>query len=129
MKIYRNEDVILQLDNVMFIIVIIILFIVYRFWLMRKMATDLDFFNVGTTVSCRTCLDKEVEGEVLAFDSATRMLILKSEATSGRPSLNDVHMLNLDYVSNVKIKKGVRRGERPPEPLSLNIARLHARAR
>ena len=53
--------------------------------LMRRMATDVvEFFNVGTTVSCKTCLGKEVEGEVLAFDSATRMLILKSDATSSR---------------------------------------------
>ena len=52
---------------------------------MRRMATDVvEFFNVGTTVSCKTCLGKEVEGEVLAFDSATRMLILKSDATSSR---------------------------------------------
>ena len=92
------------------------------------MAADSDF-KIGAVISCRTSLGREVECEVQGFDAATRMLILKSEATSGRPSLNDVHMLNLDYVSNVKIKKGVRRGERPPEPLSLNIARLHARAR
>jgi hypothetical protein len=46
--------------------------------------------TVGTTVSCRTCLDKEIEGEVLAFDSTTRMLIIKSNPTSGRPSQNNV---------------------------------------
>ena len=93
------------------------------------MATDLEFFNVGTTVSCRTCLDKEVEGEVLAFDSATRMLILKSEASSSRPSLNNVHLLNLSYVSDVRVKKDREPLDKPPEPLSLNIARLNARAR
>ena len=96
---------------------------------MRRMATDLEFFNVGTTVSCRTCLDKEVEGEVLAFDSATRMLILKSEASSSRPSLNNVHLLNLSYVSDVRVKKDREPLDKPPEPLSLNIARLNARAR
>ncbi len=104
--------------------------IVYRLRLMRRMAaTDLEFFNVGTTVSCRTCLDKEVEGEVLAFDSATRMLILKSEATSARPSLNNVHLLNLSYVSDIKVKKDRENSEKPPEPLSLNIARLNGRAK
>ena len=39
--------------------------------------------TVGTTVSCRTCLDKEIEGEVLTFDSTTRMLIIMSNPTSG----------------------------------------------
>ena len=97
---------------------------------MRKMAaTDLEFFNVGTTVSCRTCLDQEVEGEVLAFDSATRMLILKSEATSARPSLNNINMLNLSYVSDVKVKKNRENSEKLPELLSLNTARLNGRAK
>ena len=98
---------------------------------MRRMsaADQMDFFNVGTTVSCRTCLDQEVEGEVLAFDSATRMLILKSEATSARPSLNNVHLLNLSFVSDVKVKKDRETTEKPSEPQSLNMARLDARAR
>ena len=104
--------------------------IVYRLRPMRKMAaTDLEFFNVGTTVSCRTCLDQEVEGEVLAFDSATRMLILKSEATSARPSLNNINMLNLSYVSDVKVKKNRENSEKLPELLSLNTARLNGRAK
>ena len=94
---------------------------------MRRMA-NVEFFNVGTTVSCRTCLDKEIEGEVLAFDQATRMLIIKSEATSARPSLNNVHLLNLSYVSDVKIKKDRESSDKPAEPLSLNLDRLNARA-
>ena len=96
---------------------------------MRSMSTDLEFFNVGTLVSCRTCLDKELEGEVVAFDSATRMLILKSDSSSGRPSLNNIHLLNLSFVSDIKIKKDRESSEKPPEPQSLNIGRLNARAK
>lgn len=105
-------------------------YLIFADWkLMRRMATDLEFFNVGTTVTCRTCLDKEVEGEVLAFDSATRMLILKSEASSSRPSLNNVHLLNLSFVSDVRVKKDREAADKPPEPLSLNIPRLNQRAK
>lgn len=35
-----------------------------------------DCFNIGSTVSCRTCYHKEIEGEVLAFDAPTKILIL-----------------------------------------------------
>jgi len=94
---------------------------------MRKMATDLEFFNVGTIVSCKTCLDKEIEGEVLAFDATTRMLIVKSDPSSNRPSQNNVHMINLAFVSDVQVRKECK--ERPPEPNSLNIPRLNHRAR
>ena len=73
--------------------------------LMRKMEGEVDCFNVGATVSCRTCLDKDIEGEVVAYDAATKMLIVKSDASSGRPSLNNIHMLNLSFVSKVEVKK------------------------
>lgn len=51
---------------------------------MLKMASNLqqlklnysDCFNIGSVVSCRTCFQKEIEGEVLAFDSQTKILIL-----------------------------------------------------
>ena len=79
-------------------------------------------------MSCRTCLDKDIEGEVVAYDAATKMLIVKSDATSGRPSLNNIHMLNLSFVSKVEVKKDSG-SERPPEPQSLNISRLNMRAR
>ena len=95
---------------------------------MRKMDGEVDCFNVGATVSCRTCLDKDIEGEVVAYDAATKMLIVKSEATSARPSLNNIHMLNLSFVSKVEVKKDTST-ERAPEPLSLNISRLNMRAR
>lgn len=94
---------------------------------MRRMATDLEFFNVGTLVSCKTCLDKEIEGEVLAFDANTRMLILKSESSCGRTNQNNVHMLNLGFVSDIQVRRESK--DKPPEPNSLNIQRLNARAR
>ncbi len=35
-----------------------------------------DCFNIGSIVACRTCYRKDIEGEVLAFDSHSKMLIL-----------------------------------------------------
>lgn len=40
------------------------------------MAGVSDYFSIGSTVACKTCYEKEIEGEVLAFDQQTKMLIL-----------------------------------------------------
>lgn len=40
------------------------------------MAAVSDCFTVGSTVACTTCFHKNIEGEVLAFDPETKMLIL-----------------------------------------------------
>lgn len=40
------------------------------------MAAVSDCFTVGSTVACTTCFQKNIEGEVLAFDPETKMLIL-----------------------------------------------------
>ncbi|KNC23772.1 hypothetical protein FF38_13834 [Lucilia cuprina] len=40
------------------------------------MAAVNDCFSIGSTVMCTTCFNEEFEGEVLAFDHNTKMLIL-----------------------------------------------------
>lgn len=45
-------------------------------YLFCEMAAVSDFFSLGSIVWCRTCYNKEVEGEVLAFDPQTKILIL-----------------------------------------------------
>lgn len=44
--------------------------------LICEMAAVSDCFSIGSIVSCTTCFLKTVEGEVLAFDPLTKMLIL-----------------------------------------------------
>jgi len=93
-------------------------------------ATDLgsqEYFTVGSLVTCTTCLDTQVEGEVLAFDQHTKMLIIKSQSSSNRTTLNNVHMVNLALVSDIQVKKESK--DAPPNPPSLNIVRLNNRAR
>lgn len=47
-----------------------------RWWIKSKMAGVSDCFGIGSIVACKTCYNKEIEGEVLAFDPQTKMLIL-----------------------------------------------------
>jgi hypothetical protein len=42
----------------------------------QKMAGVNECFSIGSIVACKTCYNKEIEGEVLAFDPQTKMLIL-----------------------------------------------------
>ncbi|XP_075211260.1 protein LSM12-like [Lycorma delicatula] len=91
------------------------------------MAGVSDCFGIGSIVFCKTCYNKEIEGEVLAFDPQTKMLILKSPASNGRASLNDVHIVNLSLVSDVQVKKEATSVPDPPQ--SLNLQRLNTRVR
>nr|CAG4641274.1 EOG090X0FOW [Eulimnadia texana] len=86
-----------------------------------------DYFSVGSIVSCRTCYNEEIEGEVLAYDVRTKMLILKCSAATGRPLLYDVHVVNLSQVSNVDVKKEAT-SPPPPHPVQ-NVEKLKKRAR
>uniref|UniRef100_A0A1B6GS47 Uncharacterized protein n=1 Tax=Cuerna arida TaxID=1464854 RepID=A0A1B6GS47_9HEMI len=91
------------------------------------MAGVSECFGIGSTVACKTCYNREIEGEVLAFDPQTKMLILKCAATSGRPNFNNVHIINLSLVSDVQVKKEVNTA--PEAPQSLNLQRLNTRVR
>lgn len=42
-----------------------------------------DCFSIGSTVECTTCYNANIEGEVLAFDQQTKMLILSILFQSG----------------------------------------------
>lgn len=84
-------------------------------------------FSIGSIVACKTCYNKEIEGEVLAFDPQTKMLILKCPASNGQAQLNDVHIINLSLVSDVQVKREVNTV--PEAPQSLDLCRLNSRVR
>lgn len=86
-----------------------------------------DCFTIGSIVATRTCYDEDIEGEVLAFDPQTKMLILKCPSSSGDPKRHDVNIVNLSLVSDVQIKKEVTAVPEPPATLNLN--RLNTRVR
>ncbi|KAJ8706802.1 hypothetical protein PYW07_012880 [Mythimna separata] len=86
-----------------------------------------DCFTIGSIVATRTCYNENIEGEVLAFDPQTKMLILKCPSSSGNPKRHDVNIVNLSLVSDVQIKKEVTTTPEPPQ--SLNLHRLNTRVR
>ncbi|XP_019869248.1 protein LSM12 homolog B [Aethina tumida] len=91
------------------------------------MAAPADFFSLGSTVWCKTCYNSEVQGEVLAFDPTSKILILKCSPTNGDPKLNDVNIINLAWVSELKILKEVLPHHEVPQPLNFEMLnrRLH----
>jgi len=96
---------------------------------MINMATDLaipEFFSIGSLISCKTCTNKEVEGEVLAWDPTKKVLIIKSESMT-RSNHSDIQIVNLDFVSEVKVKKD-NSSSGQQSPCSLNVQRLKDRA-
>lgn len=42
----------------------------------NRMAGVSDCFSIGSIVSCTTCFKQNIEGEVMAFDPMTKMLVL-----------------------------------------------------
>lgn len=86
-----------------------------------------DVFAIGSIVSCKTCYNKLIEGEVQAFDLQTKMLALKCPLQNGKPNSSTVYFVNLLYVSDVQVKKEVTT---PPEPIKpINLNRINSRLR
>ena len=43
---------------------------------MKIMAQEGEYFNIGSIVSCTTCYNQKLQGEVLAFDVESKMLAI-----------------------------------------------------
>uniref|UniRef100_A0A7N5P421 LSM12 homolog n=1 Tax=Ailuropoda melanoleuca TaxID=9646 RepID=A0A7N5P421_AILME len=86
-----------------------------------------EYFSVGSQVSCRTCQEQRLQGEVVAFDYQSKMLALKCPSSSGKPNHADILLINLQYVSEVEIIND--RTETPPPLASLNVSKLASKAR
>lgn len=96
------------------------------------LADDLSHLNlpnevsVGSVVQCSVA-NRTYKGEVMAFDPVVKAIVLKSSASCNRTSLNDVHILNLSQLKEVKILQENR--DPVPDPPSLNVQRLQNRHR
>ncbi|KAH8308485.1 hypothetical protein KR044_011976 [Drosophila immigrans] len=86
-----------------------------------------DCFSIGSTVLCTTCFKDEVEGEVLAFDHNTKMLILKCHSKTA-DELSDVYVMNLSLCSNVQVIKECN-GNFIDDPQKLNLEQVKMRLR
>merc|ERR1712226_1507862 len=67
------------------------------------------------------------EGEVLAWDPRTKVLVLKCPSSSGKSSVHDVHIINLSLQHEIKVLADKKETVSPPS--SLNITRLENRLR
>ena len=72
--------------------------------------------TVGMTVTCRTCFNTEIEGEILAFDTNTKMVIIKPTLALDQPLRKGTHMVNLDYIGKISIMKGPHTREKGEDP-------------
>ncbi|XP_029641452.1 protein LSM12 homolog [Octopus sinensis] len=99
-------------------------------WVKMKLyqnMADSECFIVGSRISCTTVYNEKLEGEVAAFDIGTKLLIIKSNATSGNSNLHDMKLINLDYVKDVIVLADAK--EQPPQLMPLNLAKLTSRIR
>ncbi|XP_795140.2 protein LSM12 homolog B isoform X1 [Strongylocentrotus purpuratus] len=82
--------------------------------------------KVGDIVTCKNCLEVNIEGEVLAYDPTSRLLALKKPPTSSeRKNLCDICIVNLNLVSDFQVKH--ENAEPPREPPSLDTNKLKRR--
>ncbi|XP_045170510.1 protein LSM12-like [Mercenaria mercenaria] len=94
-----------------------------------KIMAENEYFSIGSIVSCTTCYQQKIQGEVMAFDLGTKMLAIKCQPSSGKHSVHDVKLVNLSYVSDVKVLKEADRDTSPPPLSNLNSQKINARLR
>lgn len=76
-------------------------------------------FTPGSVITCVTCFDQRLEGEVVAFDYERRILVIKSPS-SVQSNHHDVHLLNLQFVSDVDIKQDGKKENITITPINVN---------
>jgi len=61
--------------------------------------------TVGSHIKCRY-QGGDVEGQVAAFHTASRLLIIKAPASNGKSTNNDIYVINADCVEKLSIEDG-----------------------
>lgn len=64
-----------------------------------------EYFPPGTILSCTSLLDEEFKGEVIVFDHQSKFICLKCEASNKNENLNDIALLHMTHVKDVKVLK------------------------
>jgi len=96
---------------------------------MKSMAENiniLDAIKIGSLIQCRLYSNKDVEGEVVAWDQEKKVMILKTESAT-RSNLNNVEIINTAFITDFEVKKQMSSPVCQP-PSSLNVQRLKNRA-
>ncbi|CRK87360.1 CLUMA_CG001162, isoform A [Clunio marinus] len=89
-----------------------------------------DCFSLGSTVEVTTCYDEKIQGQVMAFDLNTKVLILKTNSELNAKN-NDVFFVNLLFCKDINVKKENVNGAENynQEPQSINLQRISNRVR
>jgi hypothetical protein len=87
---------------------------------------ELDYFTLGMVVEMVTLYKRTLTGEVVAFDLNSKMLAIKSSSVSGKPGTSDIQVVNLSFVSNIKVITEAQ-DQSPPLLPNLSLAKLNAR--
>jgi len=86
-----------------------------------------DYFQIGMKICATTYHGQKIQGEVVAFDIASKMLALKSLPVSGKANVHDMNLLNLNLISNLVVLEEAP--SEPPPPPKLNLAKIDSRVR
>ncbi|KAJ7380139.1 protein with role in RNA processing [Desmophyllum pertusum] len=58
----------------------------------------------GTKVVCTTCFEEKIEGEVVAFDYGTKVIIIKSSSSkNAKKNVTDIKMLNMTQMKKLEV--------------------------
>lgn len=91
-------------------------------------AAAADRITIGSIVRCVfESANMDFQGEVIAVEQK-KVLMIKTNSTNNRNSLNDIHMVNIAQ-PNCKIQVLTEKKDPLPDLPSLNIARLNNRLR
>ncbi|XP_063219939.1 protein LSM12 isoform X2 [Bacillus rossius redtenbacheri] len=92
---------------------------------MEIMAAVNECFSLGSTVACKTCFKQEIEGEVLAFDPQTKMLILsalKIMFKSSTKKTQSKYTGSHDYPLNIRVRNQIEEKRRLVKALAAGVS-------
>ncbi|XP_038044549.1 protein LSM12 homolog [Patiria miniata] len=84
-------------------------------------------FKIGNWVSCKTCFEERISGEVMAYDPVSKFLVLKMPSTnSERKDTHDIRIVNLNAAKDPQVERVA--SEAPSRLPKLNTPKLKKRA-
>ncbi|KAF2362924.1 Anticodon-binding domain [Trinorchestia longiramus] len=89
--------------------------------------TDHDIFTIGSTVSVTTAVDEDISGEVMAFDSKARVLVLKLPAANNKATMCNIHTVYMSKIKNIHIAEEPESNVSPPPLPEIDISVLRKR--
>ncbi|XP_033106251.1 protein LSM12 homolog B-like [Anneissia japonica] len=82
-------------------------------------------YKIGTILTCETCFGDHFDGEVMAYDSQSRLIVLKTKTSNEKPTYN-IQFLNITNLKSIEILKEAV--DVPPALPALNQNKLLKRA-